>query len=119
MERNSSSCHVLRGRGWLMSATCVLWYVPRGNTGLSKHGTPRVSALLPPEPEFGPCWDLGGGVGETLAAWGPFFFLDGMKGFSSVCCFLLEETLGLPLTTNCQTDGQLPAAGGWWPIAGD
>ena len=36
-------CFVLsyfEGLGWLMCATCILWYVPRGNTGLSKHNSP-------------------------------------------------------------------------------
>ena len=34
-------CFVLscfEGEGWLLPATCVLWYVPRGITGLCKHG---------------------------------------------------------------------------------
>ena len=30
-----------------MPATCVLWYVPRGNTGLSKHGDPVFPHLCP------------------------------------------------------------------------
>ena len=30
----------MKGSGWLVSATCVPWYVPRGNTGLSKLGDP-------------------------------------------------------------------------------
>ena len=29
---------VVKEYGWLMSATCVPWDMPRGNTGLSKHG---------------------------------------------------------------------------------
>ena len=34
-----------------MSATCVPWDVPRGHTGVSTHGGPVFSALLPPDPE--------------------------------------------------------------------
>ena len=30
-----------------MSATCVPWYVPRANTGLSKHGNPVFPHLCP------------------------------------------------------------------------
>ena len=48
------------GWGWLMSATCYPWYLPRDNTGLCKHG--HVSALLPPEPEPGPYYNEGEGV---------------------------------------------------------
>ena len=31
---------VMKGEGWVMSATCVPWYVPRGDKGLSRHGDP-------------------------------------------------------------------------------
>ena len=46
-----------------MSAAGVPWCVPCGNTGLSKHGDPRVSALPPPPPlnENLTCEDKGGG----------------------------------------------------------
>ena len=30
-----------------MSATCVLWFVPRGNTRLSKHGNPVFPQFAP------------------------------------------------------------------------
>ena len=44
-----------------MSATDFPWCVPRGHTGLSGHGDPRVAALLSLGPEPAPCWDKGGG----------------------------------------------------------
>ena len=53
-----------------MSATCVPWYVPRGITGLSKHGDPVFPHFCPIEPEPGLCWDKdrtrqdGGGGGD-------------------------------------------------------
>ena len=40
---------------WLMSATCVPWYVPHGNPDCQNTATRRVSTILPPEPEPGPC----------------------------------------------------------------
>ena len=30
-----------------MSATCIPWYKPRGNTGLSNHGDPGFSHFCP------------------------------------------------------------------------
>ena len=63
-------CHVLRGWGWLTSATCVPWYVPRGKQGPVPARRPCVSALLGPAPEPAPCWHRGGGGGAqggTLA----------------------------------------------------
>ena len=50
-----------------MSAACVPWYVPCGNTGLSQHG----NSVFPPfapfagthEPEPGPCEDKAWGGG--------------------------------------------------------
>ena len=42
-----------------MSATCALWYVPRGNMAFVQTWRPRVPALFPAEPEPDPCW--GGG----------------------------------------------------------
>ena len=38
-----------KGKGWPMYATCVLWGVPAGNTGLSKHSHPVFPPLPPCE----------------------------------------------------------------------
>ena len=38
---------VMKGWCWLMSATCVPWYVPRCNTSLSKHGDPVFPHFCP------------------------------------------------------------------------
>ena len=64
-------CFVLssfEGSGWLMSATCVPWYMPRGDTSLSKHGDPVFPHFfLPLEPE---CQDKGG-RGAAIEGLGP------------------------------------------------
>ena len=46
-----------------MSATCVPWYVPCANRGLSKHGDAVFPHFWPLEPEPGLCKDGGGGGG--------------------------------------------------------
>ena len=59
-------CFVLscfEGWGGVMSAACVLWYVPHSNTGLSNHGDP---VFLPLEPEPGP-WYRHRGEGGYLS----------------------------------------------------
>ena len=38
---------VTKGEGWGTSATCVPCHVPRGTTGLSKHGDPVFLHLCP------------------------------------------------------------------------
>ena len=62
-----------------MSATRVPWYVPRGHTGLSEHGDPRVAALLEPsvlryqsngEGGLQRCAGAGGGVNMGLQSAG-------------------------------------------------
>ena len=42
-----------------LPATCVSWYVP---LGFFQTRRPRISALLPPDPEPGPCEDKEGVV---------------------------------------------------------
>ena len=37
----------MKGSDWHRSATCVPWYVPRGNTGLSQHGDPVFPHFCP------------------------------------------------------------------------
>ena len=44
-----------KGGGFLMSATCVLWYVARGNTGLSKCGYPVFLHFCPLKQKPGLC----------------------------------------------------------------
>ena len=40
-----------------MSTTCVLWYAPRSNTGLSRHGDPMFPHFCPLNQDLdqGPC----------------------------------------------------------------
>ena len=47
----------LQGEGWLLSAACVPWYLPRGNTGLSRHCDPVCRHF---------CWPVSG------QGWVPF-----------------------------------------------
>ena len=57
-------CFVLlcfEGLGWIMSATCVLWYLPPGNMGLSKHGDPVSSELCPLNQNVAHVWARGKG----------------------------------------------------------
>ena len=44
-----------------MSATCVPWYAPRGNTGLSKHGNPVFPHFCPLKQNPARVGTMGGG----------------------------------------------------------
>ena len=61
-----SRCVVMEGYDWIVSATRVLWYVPRGNTGLSKQGDPMFPPLCPLKQNLSPCLD--GGEGGDMRA---------------------------------------------------
>ena len=61
----------MKGEGWLISATCVPWYVPRGSTGLSKHGDPVSPHLCPLNQNLAHGRTVGGGVCRTVRIlWG-------------------------------------------------
>ena len=42
--------------------TCVPWYVPRGNIGLSKHGDPVFPHFCPLNPNLAHVWTRGSGL---------------------------------------------------------
>ena len=44
-----------------MSATCVPWYMPRGNAGLSKHGDPVFPHFYPLNQNLARVGTRGGG----------------------------------------------------------
>ena len=53
-----------------MFAMCVPWYVPHGNTGLSKHGNPVFPHFCPVNQNLSPCSDRRGG-GTSLIWFSP------------------------------------------------
>ena len=64
---------VMKGEGWCVSATCVPWYVPRSNTGLSKHSDPVFPHFCPLNQNLARVMTRGGGLGiargEIVLLW--------------------------------------------------
>ena len=63
-----------------MSATCVPWYVPRGNTGLSKHGKPVFPRLCPVNQNLACVRTRGGGAIPIM----PYTLLS-LSAYSLLC----------------------------------